>query len=236
MAIIRKNMKPKRTSSRTTGKAKVSTAVKKYVKRALLPIKPEVKRMVDYLAEDTLNTLATPYLQYEFLTAQGTALQNRIGTSVRLIGLHMKVFIKNNNNNTNFVRILILSTDGSTDITYATGEVFQDSNLAGAPTTISANTGLKLMTAEINKLKFKIHYDKVLKFANSNTTDSSDVKLFRHFHKFNSPIKYEANTYGLINQNRRYFIMYLGAEGPEDIVAGQTLEITGQHKWYFTDS
>lgn len=236
MAVFRKSYKPKVYRKKTVSKPKVSLAVKKYVKRTMKPMKSEVKRQIDYLAEATMATLATPYLQYEFLTAQGNTPSTRVGQQVRLIGLHMNTIIKNNANITNMVRILILSCDGSTDITATTGEFFQDANLAGATSDITAYTGLKLMTGEINRIKFKVHYDKKFKLGNFNCTDSTDVKIFTHFHKFNTPIKYEGNALGSTNQNRRVFVLYLGAEGPEDIITGTTIEVTGQHKWYFTDA
>lgn len=234
MAIYRKNIKPRRYKKKT-GTKTVSTAVKKYVKHALKPMKPEVKRQIDYYTEVGIDSIVSPYTQYELAVVQGTTPAQRVGNQINLIGLSIKAFFRNNATTTEFVRALVLSCASDTDTVAATMELFQDATTGGG-TAIIQNSGTNSvnMLYPINKSKFKVHYDHVFKVAANTSTDGKDVVQFKKFIKFQSKIKFDGTAVGTGNASRRFIVFYLTSDPLLDSGGGQ-VEITGMNRWYFTD-
>jgi len=208
MAIYRRSRKPAFRKKRYVKKTKVSSAVKKYVRNVARPMRPEIKRILDVYTETSIDSVVTPYFTYEPLISQGTGPYQRVGGRVRMTGLHVKAFFKNNATTTEFIRVLLVRTTSDTDTAAATMELFQDSNNGGTPgTIISSGTAATNILYAINKSKFKTLYDKVYKLGSTNSTDSRDVMLFNRFWKLNSQIKYDANQTGLGNQSTRYLLL-----------------------------
>lgn len=211
--------------------------MKKYVKRATLPLRPEVKRTIDFYTETTVDAVVTPYQYYELIVGQGSAAPQRSGMEILLIGLSIRSWFRNNGTTTQFVRALVLSCASDTDTTIATMELFADSNVAGTPTTLAlSGTSPINVLFPINKAKFKIHYDHVFKLGGSGATGGEDVKVFNRFVRFRSKIKFDAaSTGGKGDASRRFFVLYLTSDPLLD-AGGAAIEISGSNKWYFTDA
>lgn len=234
MAPFRRARKPTYRKKKTAFKPKVSTAVKKYVKRH--SPKVEVKRDLDGFSENVISATVTPYLNFEPVIAQGTALNQRIGCEIKMLGIHLKGMLHNNSAITQTVRILVLGTTSDTDTTPATMELFKDISTAGAVTTIqTSGTSFGNMLYKINDRKFKTYYDHVFKLGATGSTDAKDVALYNRYIKLNSIIKYEANSTGVGNQNKRFIILYLTSDPALDS-GGGAIEITGNHYYYFVDA
>lgn len=234
MVAYRKPVKRTFRKKRTYSKPKVSLATKKYV-RKVMP-KVEVKRQIDGYTETTVDALISPYQIYEFQVTQGDGAYQRQGKQIHLIGLYIKSYFKNNAVGTAFVRCIVVSTASDTDTLGPTMELFKDANVSGTPTTIAVSgTSAVNVLYEINDSKFKKHWDKTYKLASTNSTDGRDVAWNKKFIKFNSLIKFDANTAGLGNQSRRFLVIYVTSEPPLDS-GGSTIEITGTNKWYYTDA
>ena len=73
---------------------RVPRVVKKYVKK-VMP-RPEVKRELDGFSENIVTAGVTPYLQFEPLISQGTALNQRVGNEIRFLSIYAKVMLHNN--------------------------------------------------------------------------------------------------------------------------------------------
>lgn len=219
---------------KTTYKPKVSTAVKKYVKTHTPHV--EVKRELDGFSENIVSATITPYLNYEPLIAQGSALNQRIGTQVKMIGIQLRTMLHNNSTITQMVRCLVLGCNSDTDTTPATMELFKDISAAGAVTTIqTSGTSFGNMLYKVNDRKFKIYYDRTFKLGATSSADGQDVIFVKKFIKLNSLIKYEGNSTGVGNQSKRFIILYLTSDPALD-ASGGAIEITGNHFYYFTDA
>lgn len=216
-------------------KTTVSTAVKKYVKKAIKPMKPEVKRQIDFYTEVSHDAIVNPYSLYELAIVQGTTPAQRTGNLVNLIGLNINAFFRNNATTTEFVRALVLSCASDTDTAVATMELFQDATTGGG-TAIIQNSGTNAVNImyPINKSKFKVHYDHTYKLAAGTSTDARDVVQFKKFIKFQNKIKFDGTGVGLGNASRRFLVIYLTSDPLLDS-AGGAIEITGINNWYFTD-
>jgi len=219
--------------ARKTG---VSTAVKKYVKRAVAPMKPEVKRSIDYYTEQLVDAVITPYSYYELIIGQGVAAPQRIGLDIKLIGLQIKAFYRNNTATTQMIRVLVLSCASDTDTTIATMELFKDAGIGGTTSPIvSSGTSAVNYLYPINDAKFKTHLDKTFKLGGSGATGAEDLIRYTKFVKFNSKIHFDGTSTGAKGDaSRRFFVLYLTSDPLLD-GGGGAIEITGTNKWYFTD-
>lgn len=233
MAPYKRNAKRTFRRRPLATKAKVSTAVKKYVK-SHTP-KPEVKRAFDVYSETTISAMVTPYQIYEPIIAQGVGRNQRIGNQIKMLGVHTRAHFKNNSTGTCWVRMLVLSTAGDTDTAAATMELFKDVNAAGDtnPIVVSGSSSGNIFFS-INDAKFKTHYDHVYKLGGTGSLEGRDVILFNKFCKFNTTIKYDGTNTGLGNQSRRFLIIYLTSETALD-GGGASVEISGMNRWYYID-
>jgi hypothetical protein len=227
---------PKKTYRKKASTAKVSTAVKKYVKQVTAKSRPEMKRIMDSttLDETAINTLTVPYIFREFSCVQGTQVQGRLGNELYIQGLHLKGILHNNSNTTIFVRRLILQlTDGTP--TGAFTEIFTSGT--GVPTDLVTTTGLNAMYHSINKSKFKVYDDTVMKLAPLTSVDGNQTKMFNKFQKFGgAKITYEGNTSGEQNQNKRFLVLWIFADANDDTTAAtNVVEVSSNITWYYTD-
>jgi len=236
MAVYRKSAARKVYRKKTVSKPKVSTAVKSYVKKVMKPMKPEVKRQIDFYTEVSHDAIVNPYSLYELAVVQGTTPAQRTGNIINLIGLNINAFFRNNATTTEFVRTLVLSCPSDTDTAVATMELFQDATTGGG-TAVIQNSGTNAVNImyPINKSKFKVHYDHVFKLGGNGSTEGKDVMKFNKFLKFQSKIKFDGTGVGLGNASRRFLVVYLTSDPLLDS-AGGAIEITGINNWYFTDS
>lgn len=234
MPSYRKKRYTTNTKKRYRNKTKVSPAVKKYVKKHSPHV--EVKRDLDGFSEQIVTASVTPYLNYEPLIAQGTALNQRVGTKIKMIGIQLRTMFHNNSTLTQTVRCLVLGCNSDTDTTPATMELFKDISTAGAVTTIqTSGTSWGNMLYRINDRKFKTYFDKVFTLGSVNSTDGKNVRILRKLVRLNTVINYEGNSTGVGNQSHRFIILYLTSDPGLD-TSGGSIEITGNHFYYFTDS
>jgi hypothetical protein len=225
---------PRKRKTYTRPKPKVNKEIKKYVKR-VMP-KPEVKRCLDGYSEQIVSATVAPSQIFEPVINQGTAKNQRVGCSIKLIGLYQKFFLKNNSVGTQLIRHIVVSCDSDTDCVAGTMELFKDITTAGLTTTIaSSGTSMGNCLFRINDAKFKVHHDKVHKLGASTATDGTDVKVVKYFKKFNSTIKYEGDLTGEGNQSRRFLTMFLTSDPALDS-GGGSIEISGNNYWYFVDA
>lgn len=197
--------------------------------------KVELKRVLQLVDESSISTLAALDPRYLFDINQGTAVNNRTGNQIIAKGVSIKGIVHNNGANTNFMRMVLLGHTSLEDVSI-TGQFFGDANLAGAATTLTGGAaGLNSMYYPINKLKFQVLMDKVIKCGPAGV-DSTDTQTFRHFVKLNRKIKFAANQSGSDGQSYRYTLVFWTAEGPDDTALGQTLEVSAHVQAFFTDA
>ena len=234
MVSYRRSRLPRRRRiSRRTTRTRVPRVVKKYVKK-VMP-RPEVKRELDGFSENIVTAGVTPYLQFEPLISQGTALNQRVGNEIRFLSIYAKVMLHNNSTLTQTVRMLVLGMASDTDTIPASMELFQDANVAGGTTTLlTSGTNFGNMIFKVNKKKFHVYYDRVFKLGSVNSVDGKNVVLIKKLFKIRSKIRYDGNTTGVGNQSKRYMILYLTSDPGLDN-SGGAIEITGNHYYYFTD-
>lgn len=201
------------------------------------PLKPEVKRTIDYYTENQVDAIVTPYLAFELFAGQGALLPQRTGNEILLIGLSIKAWFLNNGTTTQFIRPIVWSCASDTDTTWATMEFFADAGLSGTPTT-GQNSGTSPVNVlyPVNKSKFKVHYDHTFKLGGNGATGGEDCKIFNKFIRFRSKIHFDAASIGgKGDASRRFFVMYVTTD-PKLDSGGGAIEITGTNKWYFTDA
>jgi len=236
MATYRKYTKRRSSKKKSYSKGKVSSSVKAYVKKAMVKVKPEVKRTIDYYTEGTVDAVVTPYQYYELIVGQGALAPQRIGLDIKLIGLQVKAFFRNNTTTTQMLRVLVLSCPSDTITTIATMELFKDAGVGGttSPIIVSGTSPVNMLYP-INNFKFKTHYDHVFKLGGSGSTDAKDLIKFTKFCKFGSKIHFDGtSTGGFGDASKRFFVLYLTSDPLLD-GGGGAIEITGTNKWYFTD-
>lgn len=237
------NKKPRsnrRPAYKPKGKPGVTNAVKKYVKKVTARTRPEMKCVKNsYLESTTLSTATVDSsLRWnQFVSMlQGTARDQRIGNEIYLHGFHAKGQFYNNGTVPVFIRRLVLGfTVGISTIGTTATELFDNGSGAGVTiATIGNNMGL--ITAPINKVQFKVYFDKVTKLSPSTATDGTQTKLYNHFQKFGGKkIMFEGDNAATLAQNHRLVEIYLLAEAGNDASTGITVEQTQNFATYFTD-
>lgn len=223
--------KPKRRY--TTRKRGVSTAVKKYVRRAMPKV--ELKQSWTHTNEIALNTLTQGYQTNGPSMAQGTGASNRIGNVINAKALHIKGVLNNNSGSESMARCIVIGYDASNGD--PTLNLFRNGS-TGATSGISGINGLDAMYYPVNKLDFHIYYDKVIRVAGSAAGNAgANVKLFSHFVKFHGrKIEFKANTSGFGNQTWMYSIIWIAADSNDDTTTGTTMDLSMLERFYYTDA
>ncbi len=172
-------MPPKRY--RKKGKAKVSKAVKKYVKKALIH-DAEVKRIDTWYSGAYITQVGNMY--YLSGINQGTNDYNRIANSIKPIKLFIRGWVQDFTNATvDVARIIVFqykqtsnnTTAGATSVIVApTGQDILEDSTTGA-STYSNLTGIKLE----NRKAVHLLYDKSVCLIGSNT--GSNAATGRYF-------------------------------------------------------
>ena len=217
----------RRPYRRTVRRPRLTTAIKRYVRR-VVP-KPELKRDLDGWTENVINSTVTPYINFEPVIAQGTALNQRIGSEIIMRGIYLRAMFKNNSTTTQMVRALVLSCANDTDTAPATMELFQDISAAGAVTQIqTSGTNFGNCLFKINKRKFHVHVDRLFKLGATGSLDGRDVIVFKKLVKLRSRVSYDAGLTGVGNTSKRFIILYLTSDPSLD-AGGGAIELTGNH-------
>lgn len=237
------NRKPRggmrRPAYKPKGKAGVSQAVKKYVKKVASKTRPEMKcQRFAFTENSLLNTgaIATSFYWNEFpAISQGVTRDSRIGNEIYLHGYHAKGSYFNNGSSPVFIRRLVVGYSTGVAANSVASELFDLSTGVGTTlTTVGNNMGL--ITTRINKSQFKVYFDKVIKLSPTSATDGTQTKLYNYFQKFGGKkITYEANAVGANNQDARLAEIYLVAQADNDASTGFVVEQTLNNAIYFTD-
>lgn len=173
---------------------KTGTPVRKApkIRMAQLPlgVRPEMKKKNIIL--ENINTLVLgnalgPVQQpLEIATSDGGS--GRIGNKITLRGLHVKGhFFNKTGNPAFFVRMLILEDKSENTSTFTGADL-----LVKGSAFVQHNQGTESAYLSLNKNRYKIHSDKLLKLSSSNV-NAENVKMFNTFIKFNKTIKYDGS-------------------------------------------
>jgi len=227
-----KSSRKKSYRSKNKKRSSVPAATKQYVKN-LLP-KIETKEIRFHTNEVGLNTLSQGYFLQGPLIVQGTSRSSRIGNEVSAIGLDIRGVLCNNSTTESIVRVLVVSSSGSTDPTL---ELFQatDPGITGGLSTI---TGLDAMYYPLNTNDFRIHVDKVVRLAGSATGNGAENVQFMKEH-INFPktrIKFDGNTTGIVNQSWSYHIILIATDANDDTSTGTVAEASFMSRFFYQDA
>lgn len=231
MARYAKYPRRKRFSRRRVVK-KVPKTVQRYVKSQFN--KHIENKVIMYQANED-PALATDTLLYATdlsAISQGTALNQRIGNQIHIKGVHCKGFLHNNNTKVLYIRHLIIGTANPNDITAST-ELLQIGG--GATSTLTTANGLNMLYLPINKVKFQVYHDKIMKLGGSASIDGVQDRFFNKFIKLNKKITYEANTVSADNQSYRFHNIFLVSEGDDDAVPS-IVEVSYAIRVWFQDA
>lgn len=196
--------------------------------------KVELKRYVLYSDEVAISTLTQGNMYQLTSLSQGTGSYQRIGTQVTVKGFHIKGVLNNNATTPNYIRMLLVWTPIDTLTTFTTAALFDDTNLAGSIAGPGTVIGANILYYPINKLTFKVVYDKVYKLGGSG--DPSSTRMFNKFCKMNTRIRYVANQSGDGVQDKQLSLVILAAQADDDVGGGQTIETSYMARTYYTDA
>nr|QTE03355.1 MAG: capsid protein [Emberiza rustica CRESS-DNA-virus sp.] len=224
--------KSRRRPAKKSRKSGVSAATKKYVRR-MLP-KVELKRNVLNSDEVSISTLTQGAMYPLTSLTQGTGSYQRIGNQVTIKGFHIKGLLNNNATTTNYMRMLLVWTNIDTLTTFSTAALFDDVNLAGGTGGTGTIFGANILYYPINKMTFKVAYDRVFKLGGSG--DPASSRMFSKFIKMNTRLKYVANNAGDAYQDKQLSLVLLAAQSDDDVAAGQVIETSFMARTYYTDA
>lgn len=218
---------------KTTGKAKVSKAVKQYVRRTRPKV--ETKQVWVHHNEVNLSTLAQGYTSTGPLVTQGTNSFARVGNNINASGLHLRGVLSNNSGSESMVRVIVVGFPGSNGDPSL--NLFRASS-GGSTAAVSAVNGLDAMYYPLNIAELHVYHDHVHKLAGSAAGNAgANAKTFMQFIKFNKrKIEYKGNTTGYGNQNWMYQIIFIAADTNDDTTLGTAVELSMIERFYFQDA
>lgn len=214
----------------------MSTAIKKYVRRAMPRV--EMKSVWNHDNEVSLNTLAQGAIVGLPQVTQGTAVTNRIGNEISFKMMHMKGALYNNSNSESYVRLIIVGHEGSIAPALGTFPLFVNGPSNNTVTTSTIN-GLDAMYYPINKKDLHVYRDKVFKLAGSSSAaEAKNTRMFSEMVKFpgkGKKVTYEGNTTGVDNQNWFLSIIWVAADANDDTTTGTNVELSQLTRLWYTD-
>jgi len=230
-AIVRRRRRKTTAPSR-----KVSTAVKKYVRRALPSV--EMKNIWYHDNEVSLNTLVQGAMQAYPLIANGNSNITRVGSEISLKSMQVKGMLYNNSGSESYARLIIVGHPGTIDPTYTTFPIFKSAS-SGTSAVIGTINGLDAMYYPINTTELTVYHDQVMKLAGTATAGGpSNTRMFSKFIKWpgkGKKIMYKANTSGYNNQNWMVSVFWIVADANDDTSTGTTVELSQLTRVWFTD-
>jgi len=228
MPSRRSTRRPIRRKRKTTRTARVSPAVRKYVRRALPKV--EVKQTWYHMNELQLNTLAQGYSNVGPVISQGTDSASRLGNIISATGLHYKGVLSNNSTQESMIRFAIVRYDSSLG---APNNIFFRGSSAGTPLAISAVNGLDAMYYPINRVDLHVYHDKLIKLAGSATGNAgANVKVFSKFVKLNRlKLEYKGS-----NPQWNYACVFIAADSNDDTSTGTSVELSCLERFFFKDA
>lgn len=151
-------------------------------------VRPEMKRVNLVIENESTyvlgNALGTIQLPFHMSTGSGVA--KRIGLKIQARGIHVKGhFFNRDGNPAYFVRMLVLQDKSNNSQTFNGDEVLMKANVP-----VSHAQGTESAYLSINKNRYKVYSDKLIKLSSANT-NAENLKIFNTFIKLNMPIKYD---------------------------------------------
>lgn len=230
MPYTRKSRAPMRRKRKTypRRKASLATQVKAIVNRTA-----EKKIKSGTWDETALSTLSQGSFYDPMAIEQGVGRYQRIGDQVRLQGLHIKGVVRNNGSNANYVKMIVFYAKDQANMSSAE-DIFEQPSGDGA--TFSSVTGLNTIYTAFNKSLITVISSKVFKLSAADAVDGSDTRLFSKFIKLKDRlVRYEFSGTGANNCSPRLHIGWWAAESPDDTTTGQTVELSGLFRLFYTD-
>lgn len=226
-----KRFPAKGKKTRTTSKY-VSKKPKIQMSQLPKAVIPEMKRKDQIIENEsllvlgqTLSTVLTP-----FKLSEGFGGAGRIGRQVTARGLHIKGHMYNKPGNPAFfVRMLILE-DKELNLSTFVG----DELLMKAASAVPWNQGTESAYLSINKNRYKVYSDKLIKLSSSNE-NAENLKIFSTFIKLNHNVKYDGTGTGdICNRNIQVVCFPINPTGA--VVVAQNVTINYASTAYYQDA
>lgn len=221
----RKTVRRKRYPSR---KSTLATQVKAIVNR-------QAEKKVKYVTWDEaiISTLSQGAFYDPMEISQGDTATQRSGVQIRLQGIHLRGVLHNNGSNPNYVRMVVFYAKERADMTSAS-DIFESNTQDAAG--FSTYSGLNCIYQPFNKALMNVLYTRTFKLAGNDAIDGSQTMMFNKFIKLkNRLVRFQGNTTGSDDVAPRLHVGWWAAEAPDDTTSGQTIELSGFSKLFFTD-
>lgn len=227
--------KRKTTSKRTTNfKRKRVFRKRRSLPRVLRYF--ETKKCTANYTETALTSASTypgTYVDGSMQLAQGSSSYQRNSSWVNGVGLKTRFVLHNNAADPQFIRYLMLvNIQGSANTDYTTGAAMFE-NSTGGNTSLSSFTTNGYLVRRINKDKYHVLIDKIIRLGGSS--DKDKIYAFTKWvnlrgRKYN----YDSSSSSTTPSQRNIVEVWLTAEGDDD-ATGQSVELTGEQTFYFKD-
>lgn len=198
----------------------------------------EVKRYMSSGLEQTMSTATAGvnWLQLGSAISRGTGSDNRVGDSIKIIGIKFDIYLHNNTTTPTWVRhCLIRPSDKA--VLDASSLIFMGTS--NQTTNLSTLTGMASMLRKFHpNTVSKVYKDRVLKLVGTSATDGNFYRKISFFQKFGRGIRltYNASSTGAVNTEPNLAWGIWSAEAPEDTISGSTIEYSYQYTIFYTDA
>lgn len=209
-------------------------AAKPKIRMSQLPraVVPEMKRKNLVIENENLTVLGQGLssIMAPFQIAENVGLAYRVGRQITARGLHVKGHMFNKTGNPCFfVRMLILEDKEKQTQTFNGDELLMKQSQA-----VSHAQGTESAYLSINKNRYKVYSDKLIKLSASNT-NAENVKIFSTFIKLNHTVKYDGTGTGdITNRNIQIACFPINPSGA--VVVAQRVEINYHATAYYQDA
>lgn len=223
-----------RISKRRHLSKKVPRPVKAYVRKAISKSK-ETHKKESSLSETSLSSVATApnYMSQVQYIAQGDTYFSRSGHQVKPVGVSLKYVLHNNDSLGMFVRfVVLLNLAGSKDTDYQTGTALFEDDTGNID--FSGANDRQRLTARINKDKYTVLRDTVIRLGGDNTSDKMAYRKHWISLRRQSNLIYDGSAAS--NPIRNQLIpMWWICEANEDESTGKVVELSVTSQFYFKD-
>lgn len=217
--------------SRKRMKAKAST-IRRIAKKAVWSTK-ETHMRTDYGDETSISSVAPVPSYYDSFSKleQGDSYFARSGHKVKGVGIKIRSCFHNNHNGPMFLRFLVLvNKRGTADTDYTTGTSLFERDTGNL--NFAAATGSLRMVSRINKEKYTVLRDRVLRFGGID--DQDRTKILTMWIPFRTLLQYDGSTATAPFLNQPIVLAFCG-RGDTDETTGQNIEHTYSMDFYFKD-
>ncbi len=201
---------------------KWTNAVRRVVSR-----ESETKMLPTSKGETTLATSALVGITDVSTIIPGTESNARVGQEIKGFGLNLKLLVASASTQDCFIRIAVVSCDEDQFTSTSDEWVIDTSNL---PRALMADNNLNIMY-RLNKLQYKILYERLVKVSGSASTDAQEYKIIHKFIKFNHRRWFNAGTGDSKSNNLRLIVIPIDAA----FDAATSIEYTAFTQYFYKD-